>query len=95
MSNSTPLPWILHPSRRLARIVRDGGRDENVAQFVHAADAELACRAVNALGPLVAALDQVKAALGDRLLAEGPLAKPYAHAVMNQINEALRLAGKP
>ncbi len=35
------------------------------------------------------ALESVKAALGDRLFAKGPLSKEYAHSVMRQINEAL------
>lgn len=35
------------------------------------------------------ALEQVKAALGDRLLGNGPLSKPYAHGVMRQIDDAL------
>ncbi len=34
-------------------------------------------------------LIDVKAGLGDRLLAEGPLSKPYAHAVMEKIDGAL------
>jgi hypothetical protein len=39
-----------------------------------------------------AALEDVKAALGDRLLARGPLSKPYAHAVMRKIDAALAKA---
>lgn len=35
------------------------------------------------------ALEDVNAALGDRLLARGPLSKEYAHSVMRKINEAL------
>lgn len=35
------------------------------------------------------ALTEVKAAIGDRLLAEGPLDKKYANKIMRQIEEAL------
>lgn len=37
-------------------------------------------------------LERVKAALGDRLLARGPLSKEYAHGVMGEIDAALRAA---
>lgn len=35
------------------------------------------------------ALDKVKAALGDRLLAKGPLSEEYAHGIMRDIDNAL------
>lgn len=35
------------------------------------------------------ALDEIKPALGDRLLAEGPLSREYAHSVMRTIEAAL------
>ena len=38
------------------------------------------------------ALDNVWAAIGDRLLAKGPLAKPYAHGITDRINVALASA---
>ena len=34
-------------------------------------------------------LESVKSALGDRLLAKGPLSESYAHGVMRQVTEAL------
>ena len=40
------------------------------------------------------ALESVKAALGDRLLAGGPLAEPYAHGVMREVNTALAATAK-
>lgn len=93
MTNSTPLPWAPHPNRRLARIVRDGGRGEGVAQFVYAADAELACRAVNALGPLVAALE------AEERMSQGfasDEALKHARSIADRMRrDALRLAGKP
>lgn len=39
---------------------------------------------------LKAVLETVKAALGDRLLADGPLSDSYAHSVMKDIDTALR-----
>lgn len=41
------------------------------------------------------ALESVKAALGDRLLARGPLSKSYAHSVMREIDAALGLEHAP
>lgn len=35
------------------------------------------------------ALVDLKAAIGDRLLAQGPLSKKYAHSIMNGIDKAL------
>lgn len=35
-------------------------------------------------------LESVKAALGDRLLAHGPLSEKYAHSIMRTINALLR-----
>jgi hypothetical protein len=40
------------------------------------------------------ALDLVDSALGDRLLAEGPLSKPYAHVIMARIRNALKELGE-
>lgn len=37
-------------------------------------------------------LGNIKAGLGDRLLANGPLSKEYAHSIMNGINDALATA---
>lgn len=39
-------------------------------------------------------LDKVDSALGDRLLAKGPLSKSYAHGVMQDISQALSDAEK-
>lgn len=41
-------------------------------------------------GRLRSALEGVEAALGDRLLAKGPLSEPYAHSVMRAITKALK-----
>jgi len=36
------------------------------------------------------ALESVKAAIGDRLLAKGPLSKEYANSVLTKIEEVLK-----
>lgn len=50
--------------------------------------AELECDAA------LDALEQVKAALGDRLLGEGTLSKEYADSVFRRINAVLLIAGR-
>jgi hypothetical protein len=38
---------------------------------------------------VVTLLEDIKAAIGDRLLAKGPLSKSYAHSVTDKINQFL------
>ena len=38
---------------------------------------------------IIEKLEKIKAAIGDRLLAKGPLSKPYAHEAIRAINEAI------
>lgn len=50
-------------------------------------------RRADAAPDLVAALEQVRAGLGDRLLAGGPLSKGYADAILVEIAYAMVKAG--
>lgn len=55
---------------------------------INAANADL----IAAAPEMLDVLERVKASLGDRLLAKGPLSVAYAHGVMAEINAAVEKA---
>jgi hypothetical protein len=92
MSDTTPRPWALHSKASLARIL-------GVAQFVHAADAELACRAVNAHDGLVAALESAEDWMDRNVPSDGwgildKRENGDREVILASVRDALRLAGK-
>ena len=69
-------------------ISRYGGCGSHLSEWPNRADLALTLAAPE----LLAACERIQAAIGDRLLAKGPLSLAYAHAVLSQIDSAVKKA---
>lgn len=102
MSGHTQGPWsvIAADAGELVITADSGGADPEDVAVVSThprchpnghANAQL----ISAAPDMLAALEGLAAAVGDRLLAGGPLSKEYAHAVMAEIKAAILKATNP